>query len=161
MPTHSAEQWSSATNTAAWPSPVIVVVRSVPHIASSLSGMIVPSWLRGPRGEPTRVGASRLFCRISRSTRRNEVRVPACRNRAQTLRCPSPWNGLAESTPRIAVVSASSDIAPADPRAAGPPPRPRRGGDGEGGQTPAGGGEPPHPADPGQAVRFAGDRREG
>jgi hypothetical protein len=61
----------------AWPSPVIVVVRSVPHIASTVSGMMVPSWLRGPRGEPTRVGASKLFCRISRSTRRNEVRVPA------------------------------------------------------------------------------------
>src|SRR5437763_14590343 len=57
-------------NTVAWPSPVIVVVRSVPHIASTVSGMMVPSWLRGPRGEPTRVGASKLFCRISRSTRR-------------------------------------------------------------------------------------------
>src|SRR3954468_21480881 len=78
--------------------------------------MMVPSWLRGPRGEPTRVGASRLLCRISRSTRRNEVRVPAWRNLAQTLRCPSPWNGLAASTPRIAVVSASSDIAPSGPR---------------------------------------------
>src|SRR3954451_17766186 len=32
MPTHSAEQWSTATNTAAWPSPVIVVVRSVPAV---------------------------------------------------------------------------------------------------------------------------------
>src|SRR5215213_1651909 len=78
--------------------------------------MMVPSWLRGPRGEPARVGASRLFCRISRSTRRNEVRVLAWRNRAQTLRCPSPWNGLAASTPWIAVVSASSDIAPSGPR---------------------------------------------
>jgi hypothetical protein len=57
-----------------------------------------------------------LFCRISRSTRRNEVRVPAWRSRAQTLRCPSPWNGLAASTSRIAVVSASSDIAPSGPR---------------------------------------------
>ena len=64
-------------NTVAWPSPVIVVVRSVPHIASTVSGMMVPSWLRGPRGEPTRVGASKLFCRISRSTRRIDVRVPA------------------------------------------------------------------------------------
>src|SRR5438477_9609541 len=73
--------------------------------------MMVPSWLRGPRGEPTRLGASRLFCRISRSTRRNDVRIPAYRNRAQTLRCPSPWNGLAASTPWIAAVSASSDIA--------------------------------------------------
>ena len=51
--------------------------RSVPHIASTVSGMMVPSWLRGPRGEPTRVGASKLFCRISRSTRRIDVRVPA------------------------------------------------------------------------------------
>ena len=32
MPTHSAEQWSTATNTAACPSPVMVAVRSVPHI---------------------------------------------------------------------------------------------------------------------------------
>src|SRR5712671_1819988 len=62
-------------NTVAWPSPVIVVVRSVPHIASTVSGMMVPSWLRGPRGEPTRVGASKLFCRISRNTRRIDVRV--------------------------------------------------------------------------------------
>src|SRR3954470_14991843 len=29
-PTHSAEQWSTATNTAAWPSPVTTEVRSVP-----------------------------------------------------------------------------------------------------------------------------------
>jgi hypothetical protein len=56
MPTQSALQWSMAMNTAAWPSPVTVVVRSVPHIASTVSGMMVPSWLRwatgraGPRG---------------------------------------------------------------------------------------------------------------
>ena len=77
MPTHSAEQWSTATNTAAWPSPVTVVVRSVPHIVSIVSGMIVPSWLRGPRGAPTRAGASRSCSRISRRTRRLEVRMPA------------------------------------------------------------------------------------
>src|SRR3954468_14249014 len=35
MPTHSAEQWSTATNTAAWPSPVIVVVRSVPAVRAA------------------------------------------------------------------------------------------------------------------------------
>src|SRR3954471_24205814 len=52
-----------ATNTATCPSPVRVVVRSVPHIVSTASGMMVPSWLRGPRGTPTRVGASRLFSR--------------------------------------------------------------------------------------------------
>src|ERR1700682_1996776 len=51
MPTHSAEQWSTAMNTAAWPSPVIVVVRSVPHIMSTASGMMVPSWLRGAGGD--------------------------------------------------------------------------------------------------------------
>ena len=77
MPTHSAEQWSTATNTAAWPSPVTVVVRSVPHIVSIVSGMMVPSWVRGPRGEPAREGASRPCSRISRSTRRFEVRTPA------------------------------------------------------------------------------------
>src|SRR5881227_1264207 len=30
-------------NTAAWPSPVMVVVRSVPHIVSTVSGIMVPS----------------------------------------------------------------------------------------------------------------------
>ena len=54
-----------------------LIVRSVPHIASTVSGMMEPSWLRGPRGEPTRVGASKLFWRISRNTRRIDVRVPA------------------------------------------------------------------------------------
>ena len=70
---------------AARPSPVNVVVRSVPHMVSTVSGMMVPSWFRGPRGEPTRRGVSKSFSRLNRSTRRNEVRVPACRNRAQTL----------------------------------------------------------------------------
>jgi len=72
-----------AMNTATWPSPVIVVVRSVPHIVSTVAGMMVPSWLHGPRGDPTREGASRSFSRISRSTRRFEVRTPATRSRAQ------------------------------------------------------------------------------
>jgi hypothetical protein len=63
-----------------------VVVMSVPHILSTASGMMVPSWLRGPRGSPTRPGASRAFSRISRSTRRSELRMPAIRSRAQTFR---------------------------------------------------------------------------
>src|SRR3954454_22119946 len=46
--------------------------------------MMVPSWLRGPRGAPTREGASRLFARMSRRTRRLDVRTPATRSRAQT-----------------------------------------------------------------------------
>jgi hypothetical protein len=115
MPTHSAEQWSMAMNTATWPSPMIVVVRSVPHIVSTVSGMMVPSWLRGPRGVPTRDGASRSFSRMSRSTRRFEVRTPAMRSRAQILRCPSPWNGLAATTARIAASRAASDIDPTGP----------------------------------------------
>jgi hypothetical protein len=100
-------------------SPVNVVVRSVPHIVSTVLGMMVPSWFLGPRGEPTLPGASRSFSRINRSTRRNEVRIAQCRNRAQTLRWPSPWNGLAASTARIAAVSSSSDIAPVGPRRRG------------------------------------------
>ena len=59
---------------------------SVPHIASMASGMIVPSWLRGPRGRPARVGADNPFSRISRRTRSFEVRSPAWRSRAHTLR---------------------------------------------------------------------------
>src|SRR5918912_769563 len=115
MPTHSAEQWSTATNTAAWPSPVIVEVRSVPHIVSTVSGMIVPSWLRGPRGAPFREGASRPCSRVSRSTRRLEVRTPPWRSLAQTLRWPSPWNGLAASTARIASSRSASGIGPTGP----------------------------------------------
>ena len=115
MPTHPAEQWSTATNTATWPSPVQVVVKSVPHMVSTASGMMVPSWPRGPRGEPVRDGASRPCSRISRSARRLEVRMPAKRSLAQTFRCPSPWKALAASTPRIASTSAASGIGPTGP----------------------------------------------
>ena len=72
--------------TATWASWVQVVVMSVHHIVSIVAGMIVPSWLRGPRGDPTREGASRPCSRMSRSTRCREVRRPPKRNRAQTLR---------------------------------------------------------------------------
>jgi hypothetical protein len=109
------EQWSTVTNTAACPSPVTVVVRSVPHMVSIVSGMIVPSWVRGPRGGPVREGASRPFSRISRNVRRFDVRTPAKRSLAQTLRWPSPWKGLAASTARIASTSSASGIGPTGP----------------------------------------------
>src|SRR5919205_3898348 len=51
--------------TAAAPSPVSTVVRSVPHIVSTRSVMIVPSCERGPRAAPRRWGASRPCSRIS------------------------------------------------------------------------------------------------
>lgn len=86
MPTRSALQWSMATNTAAWPSPVQMVVRSVPQRVSTVAGTMVPSWLRRPRGEPTREGANRSCAPISRSTRCLEVRTPPWRSLAQTLR---------------------------------------------------------------------------
>jgi hypothetical protein len=87
MPTHVAEQWSTAMKTATWPSSTVrAAVMSVPHIASMTSGMIVPSWLRGPRGRPALVAAARPFSRISRRTRSFEVRNPAWRSRAHTLR---------------------------------------------------------------------------
>lgn len=38
MPTHSAEQWSTAMNTLAWPSPVATQVMSVPYISSDPVG---------------------------------------------------------------------------------------------------------------------------
>jgi hypothetical protein len=86
MPTHSVEQWSTVTKIAACPSPVMVEVRSVPHVASTLAVRIAPSWALGPCGRPTRPGANRPCARISRRTRRLEVRMPAKRTRAQTLR---------------------------------------------------------------------------
>jgi hypothetical protein len=63
-----------------------------------VSGTIVPSQLRGPRSGPVRDGASRAHSRISRNTRRSEVRIPFSRGRALTFRCPSSWNGLAART---------------------------------------------------------------
>ncbi len=60
---------------------------------------------RGPRGEPVCEGASRSFSRISLSTRRRDVRTPAKRSLAQTLRWLSPWKRLAASTAWIASTS--------------------------------------------------------
>jgi hypothetical protein len=97
------------------PSPVRVEVRSVPHMASTRSVRIVPSCALGPWGRPIRLGANRSCARISRSTRRLEVRMPAKRSRAQTLRWPSPWKGLAASSARICSTSPSSDIGPTGP----------------------------------------------
>ena len=71
----------------AFPSRVVrQEVASVPHISSGRSVVIVPSCTRGPRRRPTRVGASSPASRISRSTRPFEVRTPASRSRAHTLR---------------------------------------------------------------------------
>jgi hypothetical protein len=57
-----------------WPcSTVNAEVMSVPHIVSMVSGVIVPSWLRG---RPGRVAAARPFSRIRRRTRSFEVRRP-------------------------------------------------------------------------------------
>ena len=59
MPTHFCVQWSTAMKTVALPSPVVrQAVASVPHSSSGRSVVIVPSWFRGPRRRPTRVGAS-------------------------------------------------------------------------------------------------------
>ena len=71
---------------------------------------------------------------------------PAMRNRAQTLRWPSPWNGLPARTARIASTSAVSGIGPEGPR--------RRGG--SAGEAARGGGRPSsarraRPGTPGRA----------
>jgi hypothetical protein len=52
----------AATKTATWPcSTASVTVMAVPHMVLIVSGMIVPSWLRGPRGRPGRIVAWRPF----------------------------------------------------------------------------------------------------
>jgi hypothetical protein len=126
-PTHSAEQWSTATNRAAWPSPVTTEVRSVPHIRSTRSVVMRPSWAFGPCGAPTRWWASRPCSRMSRRTRRRLVRTPAKRSRAHSLRWPSPWKGLAVRSLLISWTKPSSDIAPSGPGLLGAvPPDPCR-----------------------------------
>ena len=83
LPTHSLEQWSTATKTRARPSArVTVSVMSVPHMTSTAAVVIVPSWGRAA-GRPTRCGASRPCRPIRRRTRRAEVRTPAWRSRAR------------------------------------------------------------------------------
>ena len=89
-PARSAERWSTAASTTIWPCWVVkaavmsfaIVLGPMAddgssHIASWASGMIVPSWLRGPRGQPTRLAADRPLSRIRRRTRSLEVRRPA------------------------------------------------------------------------------------
>ena len=63
---------------------------SVPHMRLGAWVMISPTW-----GSATaRQRLSRLFSRITRSTRLRETRMPRqTRSRAQTLRCPSPSQG--------------------------------------------------------------------
>ena len=85
------------------------------RVRKDLAGVARASWLRGPRGDPTRDGASRSLSRISRNTRRFEVRTPATRSLAQILRWPSPWKGLPASTARIAASNAASGIGPTGP----------------------------------------------
>src|SRR3954454_16258668 len=46
-------------NTVAWPSPDITEVRSLPHMTSTRSVVIVPSWALEPRGRPARWCANR------------------------------------------------------------------------------------------------------
>src|SRR5436309_15899463 len=141
-------------NTVAWPSPVIVVVRSVPHIASSVSGMMVPSWLRGPRGEPTRVGASKLFLS-------HQPEHPSHRRAGP---------GITQSRPDLAMPLAMERtggeyildrrgqrvIRHRAERSAALPRRRHRSV-----AINARAGEPPHAADQGQAIWLAGDRRNG
>ena len=88
------------------------------HITLGRVVTMVPSWGRGrrPRGQPR--GAEQVGGAHDdqRSTFR---RAQALRSQArQILRCPSPWNGLAAITARIAAVSSASDWGGLGPRLA-------------------------------------------
>jgi hypothetical protein len=74
-----------------------------------VSGMMVPSCERGPRGEPVREGREQAVLAHQPQHPALEVRTPPWRSRAQTLRCPSPWKGLAASTARIRGGSVRAD----------------------------------------------------
>ena len=108
-PTHSAAQCSTAMNIAPGPaSRVTVVVLSGPPSVSTRSVVRVPSGAFGPGGRPGRCGAHRPGARIRRKTRRGDVRPPATRRRAHTLRSPSPWQGAVCQTVRLCSTQASS-----------------------------------------------------
>ena len=131
-----------------------VVVRSVPHIVSPFGddGAVM---VARPRGEPTRGRREQIVLAHQPEHPAQRGAGSGMTQSCPDLAMPSPWNGLAASTPRIAVVSASSDIAPSGPRRCAQ----RVGAAGQVAiHTRAG--EPPDPADRGQAVRFAGDRRD-
>ena len=102
-----------------WPSArVIVAVASVPHITLGRVVTMVPSWERATTGVGSRAGPSKSAARMTTNVRRFDVRRPCARRRAQILRCPSPWNGLAAITARIAAVSSASDWGGLGPRLA-------------------------------------------
>jgi len=71
------------------------------HSVSGTVTVIVPSCRRWARFLTLAVGASSPASRVRRSTRLRDVPTPRRRNRAHTLRCPSPTNGLVASTSRI------------------------------------------------------------
>ena len=119
LPTHSPEQWSTATNTLARPSRrVTVSVMSVPHMASTAVVVMVPSWARSV-GRPTRCGASRPCRPIRRRTRRAEVRMPTWRRRARILRQPSPCRREPRICVRMRSANSASGQAPTGPRRVG------------------------------------------
>ena len=87
-------------------------------ITLGLAVTMVPSWGRAATGVGSRAGPSKSAARITTNVRRFDVRRPCTRKRAQILRCPSPWNGLAAITARTAAVSSASDWGGLGPRLA-------------------------------------------
>ncbi len=168
-------------NTAALPSPVIVVVRSVPHIVSTVAGMTVPSCCAvGVVRRPASVRADHSAASTAApagamsGSHRGVAAPPLAPPLAPPtgLRPAEPSGKLrphlamtfaveragGEDGARVATSSAASDMAhgpdrPAPLRCRGP----RRGTM----AVDAGSGEPPGAADRGPAIRFAADRRDG
>ena len=79
-----------------------VVVMSVPPIVSTASGMMVPSWLRGPRGDPTREGAHGAVRAMGRARASAAARGASNREVRRAWTCarlraavgPAPCDGL-------------------------------------------------------------------
>src|SRR3954447_24611787 len=126
---------------------MMVVVRSVPHIVSTVAGMMVPSWVRGPRGASTRVGASRLFA--------HEPQHPALGRANASHAQPGPDLPVTLAVKRALGQDGADRL---DQRGIRHRPNrartPRRFGPGGGGEMPihAGPRRAPDPADTGQAI---------
>jgi len=120
QPSSSAFQCSTTPNSQTLPFCTVVIwVASVAHMTFGAAVMIRRSCAAAGHGW-ARCGESRACWRISRSTRLRETRMPSsARNRAHTLRWPSPVQGERARSARMAASRSASETAGLGPRRTG------------------------------------------
>ena len=107
------------TKIEACPSPVMVEVRSVPHMASIRSVRMVPSWALGPCGRPTRPRRQQaVLAHQTEHASLGGADAGEAQPRPDLAMTLAVEKKLAASSSRIASTSASSGIGPTRPRPA-------------------------------------------